>query len=165
MTVEEAMAGIKQDLKEYARNFCSAGARIAAQEFEKAAQQAIYAFYMDYSPKVYDRTGDIKNSFKKYLHNNGRYYSGGVEITSEGMSAYKSDPSSNYPYGTGNPSSIATGVWHGYRGPYANISGTNYEPLEFLKDLTIENSIGIDSICAKAREEAKKGNYKFITFS
>ena len=64
-------AEIDADIKKFVEIYCKTGAKIAGEEFEKRAKKAIQAFYNDYSPTWYDRTGNMmNNSFRKYYHNN-----------------------------------------------------------------------------------------------
>lgn len=152
---------IEADIKKFVLTYCQTGAETAAEEFTKSAEKAIQDFYADYSPKKYFRTDDIRdNSYRKSLRQTGKHYYGGVRVSSENMEPYTYGPSSGYKFGTGNPSSIAEGVWRGgYRGPKAPSSDS---PLTALKDMTLRNKAVINSILNKARSAAVNQSYTAI---
>ncbi len=180
---EITYAQIMADINKFVTTYCRTGAKLAAEEFTKAAKQAIYMFYMDYRPgdglgnpqsghyrtdsynensySHYIRTYDMMaNSYKKYYHDNTQTYTGGVRLTSEDMQPYKRTPGHGYPYGQSNPESIRVGVWeHGYRGPKAPSSEP---PLEMLMKMTKENNALIKTITSKAMDAAVNDSYSVI---
>lgn len=155
---------IQADVEKFVKIYCSTGARITADIFTKIASLTIQEFYNDYSPKYYDRTFDMRdNSYKKYLHNNGRSYTGGVRISPNSLDSYKRTPGPNYPYGQSNPTSIFYGVWYdGYRGPHANSSES---PLDKLIRNTVDSPHLVEEICTQARRMAASSGYKVITIT
>lgn len=169
---------IEADIKKFVEIYCTTGAHIASEEFEKRAKLAIQAFYKDYPPSWYHRTGNMEHSFKKYYHNNSNIVYGGVRIGTEDMKAYRWQykyvtlpnggivgprvfkvPGKYYPYGQNNPSSIVEGVWeHGAR----VTARSSPSPLRILKKLTIQNHQLITSIKKRAMQAACSAGYSVI---
>lgn len=174
---------IEADIKKFVTTYCQTGAQTAADEFTKAAKQAIYMFYMDYRPgdglgnpqsghyrtdsynensySHYIRTYDMMaNSYKRYYHSSSRNYYGGVDVSDEQMQAYKRTPGPGYKFGQNNPGSIVQGVWQeGYRGPKAPSSNS---PIDALIKMTLGNQSLINSILNKARQAAASQSYSAI---
>lgn len=102
---------LEEDIDLYVKTFAKAYAHEAAKEITKLAQLAIQRFYDDYTPRYYNRTDDLlKNSYKPYVHNNGRAIYGGVVVTHKNMDEYR---------GAGiSTEEIANATWrwgcHGY---------------------------------------------------
>jgi len=161
---------IEADIKKFVEIYCTTGAHIASEEFEKRAKTVIEDFYKGYvSPhKWYKRTGNMKKSHIKYYHNNSDIVYGGVRITTEKMKAYYSAfkfgawhkvPGPYYPYGQDNPASIVRGVWeHGDR----VTAPSSPEPLEKLKEITIHNHQLLTSIRKRAMQAACSASYSVI---
>lgn len=160
-------AEIDADIKKFVEIYCKTGAKIAGEEFEKRAKKAIQAFYNDYSPTWYDRTGNMmNNSFRKYYHNNSDIIYGGVKISSENMFSYPPKkwsgtpvPGPNYPYGQSNPDSILFGVWEVGDRVTARAS---HPPLWHLRRMTVLNHQLITSIKKRAMQAACSASYSVI---
>lgn len=130
-----------KDLKKYTMAFAKEYVQVGADELTREAQNAMNMFYGDYSPIYYNRTDDLRsNSYSKYIHNNGRYYYGGVKISADGMSPYYHGQGESVP-----ASMIANMGWHGWHGPMIQTA----PPLDYLTEL-------LQSIEEKATEKATK---------
>ena len=159
---------IDADIKKFVEIYCKTGAKIAGEEFEKRAKKAIQAFYNDYSPTWYKRTGNMMHSFKKYYHNNSDIIYGGVRISDEEMKSYgyaykfhswHKVPGPYYPYGQDNPGSILFGVWEVGDRVTARAS---WPPLWHLRRMTVLNHQLITSIKKRAMQAACSAGYSVI---
>lgn len=148
---------IKKEVRDYTEKYCVAYCQKAADEITEFAKSAIYQFYNDYTPSIYDRTYDLRdNSYKRYYHNNGhgKYY-GGVRITSEDMSTYQ--PGTVYET---DPFEVVTAAYNGWHGdPIRNIYTT--PPLEIIREKMKDKKF-LNSIEEYAINMAAKGNYEII---
>lgn len=98
-------AEFRSDLERYMKTRVRAYAKAAADAGQTLAASALMSFYASYSPTMYQRTGNLLNSFKRYYRDNGTRVYGGVRITTEGMSDYMT--------GTWSTSQVASATWLG----------------------------------------------------
>ena len=156
----ENMETLKEDIKKYLETFANAYVNKAAELLTEEAKSAVKYFYDDYDPKYYLRTDNFKkNSYKKYLKNNGRYYYGGVRLSSENMSPYVEDGGFFDP-GIVFEAAATLGI-HGKISEPAHItSPTVVEHVQEFRD----SSFFQRAIFEDALETAKKQTYKTIEF-
>lgn len=81
-------AELRSDLLLYMVSRCRGTAKAAADSGEAIAAQALSMFYGSYSPKFYNRTGNLTSSYSRYYKDNGSVVYGGVRIHSDNMSEY-----------------------------------------------------------------------------
>lgn len=108
-------------LKQMAASKSNSLAKEASQKLCSYTRELINRYYADYTPELYIRTWNMRNSYEPFFKNGSVYY-GGVKISGDNMHEYpgiKDDPikpwdfMSTYIY---NPA----GTWHGgnYHGGY-----------------------------------------------
>lgn len=78
-------------VKEECRKKCRALANKYSEKITNAYYDAISLYYGDYDPEYYDRTYDLRRSAVKRVKDRGRDVWGGVSISADRMSDYKSD--------------------------------------------------------------------------
>ena len=154
--IQEFRDDIREYLKTYARTFCG----VAADELTRVAKSAMADFYNDYSPKVYQRTFDLRdNSYKRYFRDNGRRVYGGVRISAENMQ----------PYGniwTGrlvDPEIIVNSAWeHGWHGRGdIGIPPMSPTPLEIVRERMFDDKF-ISDLNDVATKAANSNTYKHL---
>ena len=88
-SISELLADIDADSKKYAETYVRAGATEAKNQIVEFTKMALDIFYGSYTPKVYDREGNIKdNSYEPILEISGESGRGGVSLSSSGMHEY-----------------------------------------------------------------------------
>lgn len=149
-----------KETSKYVHTFARAFINEASRLLVKEAEYEIARFYNEYTPKVYDRTYDLRdNSYKPYRKNNGRIMYGGVRITSRDMSIYQpfSADGGTDPF---EVASFAYDGWHGHpsRGIYS--SPAMLDHLRKVKDSVLFRQ----QIYNTALKEAQSLNYEILKF-
>lgn len=155
---KEAWDEVEDFLHTYAKTFC----KHAAEEITKTAESTIEAFYNDYDPKWYHRTGYIKDSYHYYYHDNGRRVYGGVRIDAKDMKTYKKRVADGWidrdPWLV--MESVWEGGWHGIYG-YHTEERMTPTPLEIVQEKMNDQKF-ISELDKLATQAAKSKSYKHI---
>lgn len=153
VTINEA--DLKKDIDLYLHTYCNAVAKFAREEMSKYASEAIHIFYNSYTPKVYDRTFDLRdNAFVPFYMNNGWYrkvahsYVGGVQFNSANMQPYKQHPASKVL-------EQALYGMHGFR------AHTTPEPLDYVLRAR-DHMLAHGYIYEQAHAAAKSKSYRIL---
>lgn len=78
-------------VKDECRKKCRKLANLYSRKITQAYYNAISLYYADYDPQYYSRTYDLRRSAVKRVKDRGRDVWGGVSISADRMSDYKSD--------------------------------------------------------------------------
>lgn len=74
---------IMQDIEKFARTCATTIVEEAQKQLEKFAFGEMAEYYMEYEPRIYDRTGQMGDiSYQKFFANTGNVYEGGIMINS-----------------------------------------------------------------------------------
>lgn len=154
---------LKDDILKYMKTFSEAYVKEGSKQLTNEAKYCIEQFYEDYTPHFYNRTYDLRdNSYRPYIHNNGRIYYGGVRITSDFMS----------PYYSGNTVTDAFTVaqlgWHGWHGDPTGYNG-RFEPIKTTPPLDIltrffKSEKFLKSVNNYAEDVAVNQSYTYLNF-
>lgn len=101
-------------------------------DFIKQAQSCLDSYYMEFSPAVYNRTGNLRdNSINPYRRYRRNEIDVGVSFDAGGMNAYKSNDSvSNYkenPYITNIEQLVVSNAMEGIHGSPSVYIGRNID--------------------------------------
>ena len=146
---------LKSDMQKLGNNIAK---NIAIEAREAITNEYVYAveeFYNSYTPQQYERTWQLRKSYRPYYKNpHGTRFHGGVEICIDRMKDTHADSNEEVL-------GFALSGWHGhpnrgiYTPPYI------YEHVERYRDVLFGY---IDEIAAKAIEKAKKEKYTLLRF-
>ncbi len=154
---------LKKEIKDYLETYAYTYTKEAAIELTKVAKSAIEAFYNDYEPNWYHRTGQLKrNSYEFYHHNNGRRYYGGVRISAKDMVAYKKRIEDGWI--DRDPWLVVASAWEGgWHGIYGlNTAGRmSPTPLEIVQEKMTDKSF-LSELDRKATQAANSMTYKYL---
>lgn len=164
MVVKTDTKGLEEDILKYMKIFSKAYAQEGSKQITKKAQSCIEMFYKDYTPKYYNRTFDLKNSYVLYYHDNGKSFYGGVRITADFMSLYYSGGVMNHTYT--EPITVAQLAWHGWHGDPTGYNGhfnpiRTTPPLDILTDF-VNNQSFQNIIYKYADRIATKQKYNYL---
>jgi len=96
---------------DYAKRVVSATARIVRGDIVKAYVEAIEMFYGDYTPSVYQRHWQLRNTYQPlYKNAHGLIAYAGITITAAGMGSVYHDPPATVL-------NMSLQGMHGYSGP------------------------------------------------
>lgn len=74
---------ITKDIEKFARTCATTIVEEAQKQLEKFAFGEMAEYYMEYEPRIYDRTGQMGDmSYQKFFANTGNVYEGGIMINS-----------------------------------------------------------------------------------
>ena len=74
---------IMQDIEKFARTCATTIVEEAQNQLDKFAFGEMAEYYMEYEPRLYDRTGQMGDlSYQKFFANTGNVYEGGIMINS-----------------------------------------------------------------------------------
>lgn len=74
---------IMQDIEKFARTCAATIVEEAQNQLDKFAFGEMAEYYMEYEPRIYDRTGQMGDmSYQKFFANTGNVYEGGIMINS-----------------------------------------------------------------------------------
>lgn len=153
VTVNEA--DLQRDLDLYMHTYCNAIAAFARDELDKYAAEAISQFYGAYTPRVYDRTFDLRdNAYHTFYMKNWYYrkqknsYVGGIQFDSRNMQPYKSASA-------GTVLNQAISGWHGYA------IQTKPEPFQHVVQ-AMNQMLGYGYIYDQAHAIAQSKSYKVL---
>ena len=81
--VEINIEGIMADLEKFGRVYCQTVAKKAIKLIDEFAYNQMIKYYGEYSPRIYDRTNQMRDvSHKPHYQEYGRIYEGGIDIHS-----------------------------------------------------------------------------------
>lgn len=157
---------IMADLEKFGRIYCKTVAKEAVKMIDKFAYNQMIDYYGEYYPRIYDRTGQMRDSsHKPHYKEYGRIYEGGIDIHSS-FTEHK-------PKGI-SEEEIYEAVWvdgiHGYekRGypvsVWYPISGEPYR-IDTVKKMAYSSKT-IESLKDKGLKEALKykNEYSILNF-
>lgn len=151
----EISSDLKKDIQKYGNNIAKNIAIEAKEKLTSEYRYSVEEFYNSYTPEEYERTWQLRKSYRPYYRNaHGTRYHGGVEICVDKMKDTHSEPNEIVL-------GFALSGWHGhpnrgiYTPPYI------YEHVEHYRDILFDY---IDLIAAHAIEKSKKENYKVLDF-
>ena len=147
------MTDLAEDCEKYANTYVEAGATEACEKIVDFTKQAIAVFYGSYSPKIYDREGNIRdNSYEPILEISGESGKGGVRLSPDNMHEY-------WHHGKkGTTENIYTWVMHG---GFHGSAATSTPPLVMI---TMAFKRFEPTIGKFAENAAKKQSYKVLRF-
>lgn len=146
---------LKSDIQKFGNNVAKNIAIQAREEITKEYAFSVEAFYDSYDPQQYERTWQLRKSYRPYYRNpHGTRYHGGVEICTDKMKDTHADSNEEVL-------SYALSGWHGHPNRRIYTPPYIYEHVERFRDTLFGY---IDIIAGNAIEEAKKENYKILRF-
>ena len=146
---------LKTDIQNFGNNIAKNIAIEVREQLTSEYRYSVEQFYNSYTPIDYERTWQLRKSYRPYYKNpHGTRYHGGVEICTDKMKDTHSDSNETVL-------GFALSGWHGnpnrgiYTPPYI------YEHVEQYRDILFGY---IDIIAKNAIEKSKKEKYKILNF-
>lgn len=153
---------IYSDLNKYATVFCEAAQDKATEMIMKMALEEMDSYYGEYTPWLYDRTGQMHDSsYPEYKEVVGNEYRGGIFINP--------DKTHHEPNGLGGEADIYHAVWElGYLGseslPHGNRPiGAGINRLERLREKAYSGRTKKE-VANYATKVARGAGYKLLKF-